>query len=156
MRKLTVTEWMSLDGYVSGPNNDMGFVGESFNDEMGVYEDSFLRSGDLLLLGHTTYDSFYGAWPEREQNSTEPGEKEYAKYLNAMKKIVYSKTMDKAEWTNTQVRKEIDPDEIKQWKATEGKNIIIYGSATLVQKLTNLGLIDEYQIVLMPTVLGDG
>lgn len=156
MRKIVLTEWISLDGFTSGASNDMSFVGESFNEEMGKYEDSFLKSGDLLILGRETYESFAGAWPEREKNSEDPGERDYAKYLNNMKKIVISKSLKSADWTNCELWGELDIKKLKALKKEEGKNIIIYGSASVVQQLTNAELIDEYQLLIHPILLSAG
>src|SRR5262245_24643341 len=68
MRKIVLTEWTSLDGYTSGPNNDMSFVGRYFNDEMGRYEGTIVDTADTLLLGRVTYDSFAGSWPHVPDN----------------------------------------------------------------------------------------
>jgi dihydrofolate reductase len=157
MRKIVLTEWTSIDGYTAGPNNDMSFVGESFNDEMGQYEDEILNTGDTLLLGRVTYESFAGSWPHVPDNpNASEGEKGYARRLNSMRKIVFSKTLGAAEWNNSVLLRDIDPEEIKRWKQEDGKDMLIYGSASLVQQLTNLGLIDEYQLLVHPVVLGGG
>jgi dihydrofolate reductase len=157
MRKIVLTEWVSLDGYSAGPNNDMGFVGESFNEEMGKYEDDFLSSGDTLLLGRVTYDSFSGAWPHVPDNpNASEGEKSYARKLNAMRKIVFSRTLASADWNNSSVMRDIDVDAIRKLKEEDGKNILVYGSASIVRQLTELGLIDEYEILVHPVVLGGG
>src|ERR1700681_380122 len=84
------------------------------------------------------------------------GEKDYARMLNAMRKIVFSRTVARAEWHNSQVFSEIDAEQINKLKEEDGKDILIYGSASIVQQLTNLGLIDEYQILVLPAILGGG
>jgi dihydrofolate reductase len=117
MRKIVLTEWITLDGFTSGLNNDMSFVGQHFNAEMGKYESDILNTGDTIILGRVTYESFAGAWPEKETNpNTDPAEREYAKRLNAKKKIVFSKTLEKPQWNNTEIKKEIVADEIKKLK----------------------------------------
>ena len=157
MRKIVLTEWISLDGYTSGPNNDMSFVGESFNDEMGVYEDSIVDTADTLLLGRVTYDSFSGSWPYVPDSPTaSEGEKAYARKLNAMRKIVVSRSLASAEWSGSEIVRSIEPEYFTRLKRQEGKDILIYGSASIVQQLTNLGLIDEYQVLVHPVVLGGG
>lgn len=157
MRKLVLTEWISLDGYTSGPNNDMSFVGESFNDEMGKYEDDVVNTADTLVLGRVTYESFAGSWPYvPDKPGVSEGEKAYALKLNAMRKIVFSRTLKSADWNNSVLSRDIDPEAIKQWKQEDGKDMLIYGSASLVHQLTNLGLIDEYQLLVHPVVLGGG
>jgi dihydrofolate reductase len=157
MRKIVLSEWISLDGYTAGPDNDMGFVGESFNDEMGIYEDEFVNSGETLLLGRVTYESFAGAWPYvPDLPDRSEGEKAYGRKLNAMRKIVFSRTLGSVGWNNSTLLSEIDAEAVRQWKQEEGKDLLIYGSASIVQQLTNLGLIDEYQLLVHPVVLGGG
>ena len=157
MRKLVLTEWISLDGSSAGPNTDLSFVGELFNEEMGKYEDDILSTGDTLLLGRVTYESFAGSWPHvPDKPAVSEGEKAYARKLNAMHKIVFSKTLGSADWEKSTLLREIDADEIRRWKQQDGKDMLIYGSASLVQQLTQLGLIDEYQLLVHPVVLGGG
>jgi dihydrofolate reductase len=157
MRKIVLTEWVSLDGYVSGPENDMSFVGQFFDAAMGKYESDILDTADTLILGRVTYESFAGSWPNVPDNpDVSEDEKDYARRLNKMKKIVFSKTLKTVDWENSELRADIDPEEIKKWKETNGKNMLIYGSASLVQQLTNDNLIDEYQLLVHPVLLGGG
>jgi dihydrofolate reductase len=146
MRKIVLTEWVTLDGYVSGPDNDMSFVHQFFDAEMGMYEDAIVDTADTLLLGRVTYDSFAGSWPKVPDNpDVSEQEKAYARKLNAMRKVVFSKTLTDPTWENTTVLRHIDPADLRALKAEPGKDILIYGSASIVQQLTDLGLIDEYQ-----------
>lgn len=157
MRKLIVTMWVTLDGFVAGPNNDMGFVGELYDEAMGIYETELMRGADTLVLGRVTYESFAGSWPHVPDNpQASEGEKVYARLLNAMRKIVFSKTLQSADWNNSTLVREIDPEEIARLKQEPGKDMVIYGSVSIIQALTNLGLIDEYQILVHPTLLGEG
>jgi dihydrofolate reductase len=157
VRKIILTEWVTLDGFTAGPNNDMGFVGESFNDEMGKYEDDIVSQSDTLILGRLTYESFAGSWPYvPDKPDAAEEEKAYARKLNAMRKVVYSKTLQSVDWNGSQLFREIDPEYLKQLKQEPGKDILIYGSASIVQQLTNLGLIDEYQLLVHPVVVGGG
>ena len=157
MRKIVLTEWVSLDGFTAGPNNDMSYVGESFDADMGEYESTILNTGDTLLLGRLTYESFAGSWPHVPDDPTrsEP-EKDYARSLNAMRKIVVSSGLASADWSGSEIIRSLDPAYLQQLKQQDGKNILIYGSASIVQQLTGLGLIDEYQILVHPIVLGGG
>ncbi len=155
MRKLMVTMWASLDGFVSGPENAMDWV--RVDQTMGSYEYDVVSAADTLLLGRLTYESFAGSWPYVPDNPAASKEEvEYANKLNAMRKIVFSKTLASADWNNSTLAREIVADEIAQLKQQPGKDIIIYGSASIVQQLTNLGLIDEYQISVHPVILGSG
>jgi dihydrofolate reductase len=157
MRKIVLTEWVSLDGYTSGPNNDMSYVGESFDEDMGRYQGEIVETADTLLLGRLTYESFAGSWPHVPDNpNASEGEKWYARQLNAMRKIVFSTTLPSADWNNSELQRSIDPAFLQQLKDQDGKDVLIYGSASIVQQLTNLKLIDEYQVLVHPVLLGGG
>jgi dihydrofolate reductase len=157
MRKIIVTMWVTLDGFIAGPDGDMAWVGEHFDERMGQYEYDLVSAADTLLLGRVTYESFASSWPKVPDNpSVSEGEKAYARLLNAMRKVVFSKTLAAAEWNNSTLLRDVTPEAIEQLKQQPGKDIIIYGSASLIQTLMNLGLIDEYQLLLYPLVLGSG
>ena len=157
MGRLIVTMWMTLDGFIAGPNNEMDWVAAHYDDAMGKYENDLVSAADTLLLGRVTYESFAGAWPYVPDNpNASEGEKEYARKLNSMRKIVYSRTLESADWNNSTLKREIIPEEIGELKREAEKDIVIYGSASIVQALTNLGLIDEYQLLVHPVVLGSG
>ena len=155
MRKIITTTWVTLDGFIAGPNGEMDWV--MVDEAMGNYEGDLISAADTLILGRVTYESFAGSWPYVPDNpAASEGEKVYARQLNAMRKIVFSRSLDKAEWNNSTLFKEINPEAIVQLKQEPGKDIVIYGSASIVQTLTNLGLIDEYQILVHPVVSGGG
>jgi|SRR5450432_891761 dihydrofolate reductase len=157
MRKIITTTWVTLDGFIAGPNNGMDFVGEVYDAAMGNYEFDLVSAADTLLLGRLTYESFAGAWPHVPDNpKADPGEVAYAHKLNAMRKIVFSKTLPGVEWHNSTLEREIIPEAITKLKQESGSNMVIYGSASIVQELTNYGLIDEYQVLIHPFILGDG
>lgn len=157
MRNVIMTMWVTLDGFVGGPDGEMNWVGEINDEDNGSYQDQFVSAADTLLLGRTTYESFAGSWPNVANSPDAPeGLKAYARKLNEMRKIVFSKTLGNAEWNNSTVRREITPAEITQLKQEPGKNIIIYGSASLVQTLASHNLIDRYQLLLYPIALGKG
>jgi dihydrofolate reductase len=124
---------------------------------MGKYESDIVDTADTLMLGRVTYDSFAGAWPARaEDPAGDPAEKDYARRLNAMRKVVFTKTLQSADWAGSEIMRDVDAEAIKRLKAEDGKDILIYGSANAVKQLTQLGLIDEYQLLVHPVVLGGG
>jgi len=149
--------WVTLDGFIAGPNGEMDWIGEIYDEAMGNYEYDLVSAADTLLLGRGTYQSFAGAWPKVPENpAASKGEVEYAHRVNAMRKIVFSKTLSTVEWNNSILLKEIVPQEIESLKQEPGRDMVIYGSASIVQALTNLGLIDEYQLLVHPVILGSG
>jgi membrane protein len=157
MRKIVVTTWVTLDGFIAGPKDEMDWVGRFYDQAMGEYEMDLVRGGDTLLLGRTTYDSFAGSWPfvpDRPGVSDE--ERDYALVVNAMRKVVVSSTVTDPSWEHTDVLTDVRREEIEALKAEPGKDIIVYGSASLVRQLTSLALIDEYHLLVHPVVLGEG
>ena len=155
MRKIITTTWITLDGFIASPNGEMDWV--IVDEEMGTYEYDIISAADTLLLGRVTYQSFAGSWPYVPDNpDASDGEKEYARKLNAMRKIVFSRTLSGVEWNNSSLVKEVLPEEIAKLKQEPGRDMLIYGSASIVQTLTNHGLIDEYQLLVHPVVLGGG
>lgn len=157
MRNIITSTWVSLDGFMAGPDGAMDWVGELYDEAMGRYEGELLTGADTLLLGRVTYQSFAGSWPHVPDSPTaSEGEKEYARRLNAMRKIVFSTTLERAEWNNSILRKELVVPEIEQLKRESGNDILIYGSASIVRALTDAALIDEYQILVHPLLLSGG
>src|SRR6266566_2618557 len=106
-----------------------------------------------FFFGRVTYDMMASFWPTPMGKSTNPV---FAEALNNTPKIVFSKTLKRADWQNTEVVQELTKDEILKLKQLPGENMMIFGSGTLVEQLTKLGLIDEYQLLLNPIVLGKG
>ena len=157
MRRIVTTTWMSLDGFVSGPDDDMTFVGRFFDETMGAYESALVDGGDTLLLGRLTYDSFAGSWPQ-VPDSPEAGEEEkaYARQLNAMRKVVVSRTLSDPSWEHTDVLTDVRREEIEALKEQDGSDILVYGSASVVRQLTELRLVDEHHVLVHPVVLGAG
>ena len=155
VRKVIVTMWVTLDGYIAGPPNDMSWV--RVDEQMGRYEDDLVGAADTLILGRVTYQSFAGSWPHVPDNpAASEGEKVYARKLNAMRKVVFSRTLETAEWYNSTLLREITPDAVAALKQESGTTIVIYGSASVIHALTARGLIDEYQLLVHPVALGSG
>jgi dihydrofolate reductase len=157
MRRIVVTEWVTLDGYVAGPSGEMDWVGRFYDEEMGRYETELVTGGDTLLLGRRTYDSFAGSWPSvPDRPGVSDAERDYALLLNAMRKVVVSRTLTDPTWHHTDVLTDVRREEIDRLKAEQGTDIIVYGSASLVRQLTDLHLVDVYHLLVHPVVLGGG
>ena len=108
---------------------------------------------DVFLFGRVTYDMMASFWPTPMGKSANPV---FAEALNSAHKMVFSATLKKGDWQNTEVAEEISKEKILKLKQLPGKNMMIFGSGSLVEQLSNLGLIDEYQLMLNPVVLGKG
>ena len=142
---------VSLDGFFEGPNREIDWhnVDEEFN-EFAIDQ---LNSMDVLLFGRVTYELMASYWPTPAALRDDPI---VAGKMNALPKIVVSKTLDKAEWNNTRLIKDHVAEEITKLKQQPGKDMAIFGSSDLAISLTGFGLIDEYRVMVNPVVLGSG
>ncbi len=157
MRKIVASEFYTLDGLMSDPKDEMDWVLSIFSEDVGKYENEIYDRMDTLLLGRVTYKIFESYWPQAAENpSTSEGDIEMAHKINNIMKIVFSKTLQKVEWKNSRLINEINPEEIMKMKKQKGKDMLIVGSANIVQQFTNLGLIDEYHFLIHPVVLSNG
>ncbi|MEO8953884.1 MAG: dihydrofolate reductase family protein [Ktedonobacteraceae bacterium] len=151
MRKIIVFENVTLDGLMAGPNGEFDWAIR--DDEVTQNSKEGNNSIDMFLFGRVTYDIMASFWPTPAAQSANPV---FANALNTTPKIVFSRTLKKADWNNTRVVKELTKEEILKLKQEPGKNMMIFGSGTLIEQLTNLGLIDEYQLMVNPVILGKG
>ena len=147
MRNIIVSMRVTLDGFIAGPNGEMDWMEEFIDESLANYESELQKTVDVTLFGRVTYQGFESFWPQVARDPASPkGLVEYAKHLNAMRKIVFSKTLSRAEWNNAALVKEIVPEEIIHMKQEPGRDMVIYGSASIVRTRTNLGLIDRYNV----------
>ena len=150
-RKLVLFMMVSLDGYYEGPghNIDWHTVDEDFN----TFAIEQLNNVDVIIFGRTTYELMASYWPTPEVLRDDP---EVTTLMNTIPKIVISHTLDKAEWAGTRLIKDNVAEELNKLKQQPGKDLIILGSGDLVVSLTDLGLIDEYRVIIAPVALGEG
>ncbi|MEO8610343.1 MAG: dihydrofolate reductase family protein [Chloroflexota bacterium] len=144
MRKLVVTEFLSLDGVMENP----AWTFPYWNDEIAAFKGEESTASDALLLGRVTYQGFAAAWPQ----STDQG----APYFNGVRKYVVSTTLDKAEWNNSTLIQNNVVDAITKLKQQDGNDIIVHGSATLIQTLMQHDLVDSYRLLVYPVIVGTG
>jgi dihydrofolate reductase len=152
---------MSLDGFVAGPNDEMDWL-PPFNDD-ALWEDIHkkmwenLRTVDTLLLGRATYQIWEKYWPAAAKNpASTKNDLEFSRYADETQKIVFSRTLDKVDWKNTRLVKDNIAEEISKLKAQPGKNLALSGGAGIAQTFIRLGLIDDYQLLVQPVILGRG
>ncbi len=151
MRRLLEFNMVSLDGYFEGPNHDISW--HNVDDEFNEYAVSMLDSVGLLLFGRVTYELMAGYWPSAEGLRDDPV---VAGRMNNLPKVVFSRTLEKAGWNNTELVKDDIGGFIKQMKQQPGKDMVILGSGSIVSECTRNGLIDEHRIMVNPVILGEG
>jgi dihydrofolate reductase len=152
--RVVVTEFVSVDGVVEAPGGgeDFEYGGWSFEFDRGDDGNKFkldeTMASEALLLGRVTYQGFADAWPSRSD--------EFADKFNSMPKYVVSTTLEDPEWTNSTVIKGNVAEEVSKLKEQPGGDLVVHGSPTLVQTLTEHDLVDEYRLMVFPVVLGKG
>jgi dihydrofolate reductase len=154
MGRIVVTEFVSLDGVMEDPGGAEAFKygGWSFEVSRGEEGDKFkldeTRSSNALLLGRVTYEGFAQAWPTREG--------EFADKFNNMPKYVVSSTLEEPEWNNSTVLNGDVGEEVGKLRQEQAGDIVVHGSARLVQTLIEHGLVDELRLMVFPVLLGSG
>jgi dihydrofolate reductase len=157
MGKIVVTEFVSLDGVIEDPGGAEGteFGGWTFRfpaDDGQAFKFEELMAADVHLLGRVTYEEFAASWPAMEGTTGEFGVK-----MNAMPKVVVSTTLTSPTWKNSTVLTGHDlPRVIGDLKQAHDGDILVAGSATLVESLREHDLVDEYRLMVYPVVLGKG
>jgi len=156
MGRIVVSEFVSLDGVMEDPGGSEGTPagGWAFRFERGADGDAYkleeLRDAEAMLLGRVTYEGFAAAWPSLED------EQGFAEKMNGMPKYVVSSTLERADWQNSTI---LPGDPVAEATALRGRlagNILVAGSTSLVHTLHDAGLVDEYRLMIYPTVLGSG
>jgi dihydrofolate reductase len=140
---------VTLDGFFEGPKSwDLDFHEYVWGEELERFSIEQLESADMLLFGRVTYQGMADYWHSAKG--------EIADFMNKIRKVVFSKTLDKAEWNNTVLVKENAEQEVAKLKQQSGRDLFIFGSAKLCSTLMQHSLIDEYRLCLTPVVLGGG
>jgi len=154
MRKIIVTEFITLDGVVEAPGGNEtphphgGWQTKYGSPETGKYKVDELASVDALMLGKNTYDLFAGYWPNQSGGG-------FADRINQLPKYIVSRSLQTAEWNNCHILRDVAKD-VADLKKTEGGDILVYGSATLAKALLHHDLIDELRLMLYPVSIGGG
>jgi dihydrofolate reductase len=152
MRKLSVFNSVTLDGYIADINGDMSWAHKQ-DEEWNSFVADNASGGGQLLFGRITYELMASYWPTPTAIKNDPV---VAEGMNNLPKVVFSRTMDKASWSNTKLVKGDIAAEVRKMKKEPGRDMVILGSGSIVAQLAQEGLIDEYQIALNPVVLGKG
>ena len=150
MRKIFLFMNVSLDGYIEGPGHDLSW---SHSDGFEAFSPGQSQEVDTILFGHRTYEMMKAFWPTAQAAEFAP---DIAQFMNEKLKVVASHTSFEPGWKNVMVIRENVVEEVKKIKEQPGKTIAIFGSNNLCASLVRAGLIDEFQLLLNPVVLGEG
>jgi dihydrofolate reductase len=149
MRKLIMWNMVTLDGFFEGTHPwDIDFHDAGWGEELQRFSIEQMSTADLLLFGRVTYEGMAQYW------SSATGET--ADRMNAIQKVVFSRTLTSADWANSRLVSTDAAEEVARLKQEPGKDILVFGSARLCASLTRAGLIDEYRVGVNPIVLGQG
>src|SRR3712207_3049223 len=156
VRKVVVSEFVSLDGVMENPSWESPFRGE----EQEKFKVDELVAADALLLGRKTYEGFAAAWPDMMEHFEGPRREalgEYTDMMNGYPKHVASTTLQEPlGWNNSTIIKGNIPEEVDKLKQQEGKDILAFGSADLMNTLMRHGLVHELRLMVFPVVVGKG
>jgi dihydrofolate reductase len=154
MRKITVFNHVSLDGYFTGVNGDMSWAHKNSDDpEYAKWVEGNAGGESLFLFGRVTYEMMASYWPTPMAKQQNP---KVADAMNKSPKVVFSETLENASWNNTKLFKGGLIPEVKKLKSESGPDILIFGSGKIISQLASEKLIDSYMIVVNPLVLGKG
>jgi dihydrofolate reductase len=152
MRKLTVFNQVSLDGYFAGADGDISWAHKQ-DAEWNAFVGENASGGGELLFGRITYELMASYWPTPQAMENDPV---VAAGMNELPKVVFSRTLTQASWSNTRLVKGDPAAAVRRMKQETGKDMVILGSGSIVAQLAQAGLIDEYQVVVNAVVLGEG
>jgi len=153
MRKLMVFNNISLDGYFTDGNGDMSWAHNQDAEWTQFSSDNASSGSSELLFGRVTYEMMASFWPTPQAQAALPA---VAEVMNSRPKLVFSRTLKKADWENTRI---VDADavsEVRKLKGLAGPDMVVMGSGSIVAQLSEARLVDSYQLVLHPLIIGSG
>jgi len=146
---------MSVDGYIAGPNGEMDWLVWNWDDKLKDYVNELTESIDTILLGRKMTEGFISYWTDVMSKPDDPWYA-FAKKMIETPKFVFTKTLNKSEWINTDIATGDLEYEINKLKSQNGKDIIVYGGASFDSSLIKAGLIDEFYLFINPAAIGSG
>lgn len=146
---------MSVDGYIAGPNGEMDWLVWNWDNKLKDYVNQLTESADTILLGRKMTEGFISYWTDVMNKPDDPWYG-FAKRMIETPKFVFTKTLNKSEWVNTEIATGDLAKEINELKSQNGKNIIVYGGASFDSFLIREELIDEYHLFVNPVAIRNG
>ncbi|MDW7771961.1 MAG: dihydrofolate reductase family protein [Desulfobulbaceae bacterium] len=151
MRKVIVSNYMTLDGFFAGPDGELDWF--VWDREIAEYMKEQFGAIDTILFGRVTYELMVEYWPAASPPEEDPV---IIEAMNNLQKVVFSRTLDRPGWYNSRLGGNNIAEEVAKMKKEPGRDMVIFGSSTIVSALTQAGMIDEYRIFINPVVLGRG
>ncbi len=146
---------MSLDGFIEGPNGELDWFHDG-DPQFEQYCDEMLDSVGGAVYGRRSYELMVRYWPDAEANPRSARDLAFARKMNALPKVVLSRTLEHATWRNTRIVKDRVLETLTELKREPGKPLVAWAGAGLVGTLSQLGLVDEYRLIVTPVLLGGG
>jgi dihydrofolate reductase len=151
MRKMIVSNYVTLDGFLSGLDDETDWIRS--NEAIDRYTRELTGSVDTIVFGRVTYELLARYWPSSASAKEDAAIRDF---MNETEKVVFSKTLEQAAWNNTKIISKFGTETVMELKDRPGKDIVIYGSGSLIGELAGLGLVDDYRFFVNPVVLGRG
>jgi dihydrofolate reductase len=155
LRKLRLQVQMSVDGCIAGPNGEMDWMVGLLDDEQIKYVSKITESVDTILLGRKMTDVFISFWLDVMNKPDDPWNA-FAKRMIEIPKVVFTKTLNKSEWINTDIATGDLIEEVSKIKSQSGRDIVVYGGASFDSSLIKEKLIDEFYLFINPVAIGNG
>ncbi len=155
MRKLKLQVQLSVDSYIAGPNGEMDWMIWNWDDKLKKYVFELTDSVETIILGRKMTDGFVSYWSALMNKPDDPFY-EFAKKMIQTPKVVFTKTLKKSQWANTDIATGELTEEIIKLKSQNGKDIIVYGGASFDTSLIKEGLIDDFHLFINPAAIGKG
>ncbi|MDX2018591.1 MAG: dihydrofolate reductase family protein [Deltaproteobacteria bacterium] len=154
-RRLYVSMAMSLDGFIEDKDHALDWFDDQ-SPQFAQYCDEMIDAVGLAVFGRRSYDMMLAYWPNAEHHSTSPRDQAFARKMNALPKVVLSRTLQHAAWDNTRIINTDAATALSALKREGGKPIVAWGGANLVTALLNMRLVDEIRVLVHPVLLGKG
>jgi dihydrofolate reductase len=157
MRKVILAMQITLDGFIGGPNGEMDWVTISAEMDDTLLPEMMERT-DTCLIGRSLYQGFASYWPTAPQTNPKLSKSEikFSGWIEQAHKVVFSTTLEKAEWNNSRLVRGDVAAEVMRLKQQPGKDMVIFGGARIAQEFVRLNLVDEYGLLVNPVILGKG